>query len=160
MSNGPIAPNTYAVLQAIRGFMAESTLVNGSPAYQNVIIGGLKDYVDTMPVGVVYPVSGTVERYTLGRSAKIQDIPHVLIGSVVPYLNASTAMQQLCNIRDTMIFQFAQTATLNMAGPVIINVMPNSEKWSFFKLNGGPVQGHQFLLSVKYQYTLPNGPQP
>jgi hypothetical protein len=58
------------------------------------------------------------------------------------------------------MFQFAQTATLDMAGPVIINVMPNSEKWYFFDLNGQPVQGHQFLLSVKYQYTLPNGPQP
>jgi hypothetical protein len=140
--------------------MAVSTLANGSPAYSNVIIGGLKDYTDSMPVGVIYPISGTVERYTMGRSAKIHDIPHILIGSVVPYTVASTAMQQLCDIRDAMIFQFAQTATLDMAGPVIINVMPNSEKWSFFKLNGGPVQGHQFTLSVKYQWTLPQGPQP
>jgi hypothetical protein len=160
MSNGPIAPNTYGILQAIQGFMQVSTLANGSPAYSNVIIGGLKDYTDAMPVGVIYPMNGSVERYTMGRDAKIQDIPHVLIGSVVPYTVAATAMQQLCSIRDAMIFQFAQTATLDMSGPVIIKVVPNSEKWSFFDLNGTPVQGHQFLLYVKYQYTLPQGPQP
>ena len=160
MPNGPTAPSTYAILQAIQGFMQNATLANGSPAYLNTIIGGLKDYTDVLPVGVIFPTQGTVERYTLGRSAKIHDIPHVLIGSVVPYTVAATAMEQLCDIRDAMIFQFAQTATLNMAGPIIINVVPNSEKWSFFTLNGTPVQGHQFLLSVKYQYTLPNGPQP
>jgi hypothetical protein len=157
MTNGPTAPNTYGVLQSIQGFMQDA-LVNGLPAYQNIVIGGLKDYTDALPVGVVYPTSGSVERYTLGRSAKIHDIPHILIGSVVSYTNAATAMQQLCNIRDAVTFQFAQTATLNMAGPVIINVVPNSEKWSFFTLNGQPVQAHEFTLSVKYQYTLPSGP--
>lgn len=160
MSNGPTGPSTYAILQAIQGFMQVATLANGSPAYANVIIGGLKDYTDVMPVGVVFPVQGTVERYTLGRPAKIHDIPDVMVGTAVPYANASTAMQQLCNIRDAMIFQFAQTATLNMPGPIIVNVVPNSEKWSFFDLNGTPVQSHEFRLSVKYQYTLPNGPQP
>lgn len=140
--------------------MQVAALANGQPAYANVIIGGLKDYTDVLPVGVVFPTQGTVERYTMGRSAKIHDIPHIMIGSAVPYTNASASMQQLCGIRDTMIYQFAQTATLNMAGPVIINVVPNSEKWSFFDLNGTPVQSHEFLLSVKYQYTLQNGPQP
>ncbi len=159
MPNGPIAPNTYGILQAIQTIM-QSAQVNGSPAYSNVIIGGLKDYTDLLPVGTSLPVNGTSERYTLGRSAKIHDIPHIAIGSVVSYTNASIAMQQICAIRDAVMFLFMQSATLNMSGPIIINVVPNSEKWPFFKLNGQPVQGHEFLLSVKYQYTLPSGPQP
>lgn len=160
MPNGPIYPDTYGILQHIQTIMQSATLANGQPAYSNVIIGGLKDYTDLLPVGTSLPVNGSSERYTLGRSAKIHDIPHIAVGSVVSYANASTAMQQICAIRDAVVFLFMQSATLNMSGPIIINVVPNSEKWPFFKLNGQPVQGHEFLLSVKFQYTLPNGPQP
>jgi hypothetical protein len=160
MTSGPTGPNTYGILQSVQALMQAAVLANAQPAYANTIIGGLKDYTDALPVGVCFPVSGSADRYTLGRSAKIHDIPHIMVGSVVSYANAATAMQQLCQIRDAVTFQFTQSATLNMTGPIIVNVVSGSEKWTFFDLNGSPVQGHEFLLSVKYQYTLPNGPQP
>src|SRR5580765_4888046 len=100
MSNGPTSPNTYSILQAIQAIMQTAVLSNGQPAYANTVIGGLKDYVDVMPVGTSLPVNGSSERYTLGRSAKIHDIPHIAVGSVVSYANASIAMQQICAIRD------------------------------------------------------------
>lgn len=154
----PTQGNTYGILEHVQALM-QAASINDQPAYSNTIIGGLKDYTDTLPVGVCFPVSGSADRYTLGRAAKIHDIPRILVGSVVSYANAQTAMQQLCNIRDAVTFQFTQSATLNMAGPIIVNIVPNSEKWRFFVLNGQPVQGHEFLVSVKFEYTLPSGPQ-
>lgn len=156
----PSQGNTYGILQHVQALMQAATLTDGSAAYANTVIGGLKDYTDVLPVGTCFPIAGSADRYTLGRSAKIHDIPQILVGSVVSYVNASTAMQQLCNIRDAVTFQFTQSATLNMSGPIIVNIVSNSEKWSFFTLNGTPVQGHEFLVSVRFEYTLPNGPQP
>ncbi|GCE14200.1 hypothetical protein [Tengunoibacter tsumagoiensis] len=155
----PTSPNTYAVATAIKAIMAGAT-VNGSPAYANTIIGGLKDYTDAMPVGVVMAVAGSVERYTLGRSAKIHDKPHFNIASVVPYASASSAEQQLYAIRDAVTFLFAQSATLSVAGPVIVNMVPGSERYSFPTINGNNCRAHEFLLEITYEYFLPNGPQP
>lgn len=155
----PTQGNTYGLATAIKGYM-QSTQANGGNAYANVIIGGLKDYTDALPVGVVFPLGGTAKRYTLGRSAKIHDELRFNVASVVSYVTASTAEQQICNIRDAVTFQFMQTATLNTAGPIIINIVPNSERWSFFKMNGSPMRSHEFQLLVTYEYTLPNGPQP
>lgn len=155
----PTSPATYAVAQSIQAIM-QSAQVNASPAYANVIIGGLKDYTDAMPVGVIMAMQGGVERYTLGRSAKIHDRTHFNIASVVSYTVASTAEQQIYAIRDAVTFLFSQSATLNMAGPIIIKVVPNSERWSFPKINGNITRAHEFLLEVLYEYTLPQGPQP
>ena len=155
----PTSANTTAIAQAIQTIM-QSAQVNAQPAYSNVIIGGLKDYVDAMPVGVIMPVKGSLERYTLGRSAKIHDKPQFNIASVVPYTNAATAELQLYAIRDAVTFLFAQSATLNIAGPVIINVPPNAERWSFPTINGNKMRAHEFTLFVTYEYTLPQGPQP
>ena len=90
----PTQGNTYGIAQAIQGFM-QSIRISGQPAYANTIIGGLKDYTDALPVGVVFPTSGTTERYTLGRSAKIHDRLRFHIASVVSYTSASTAEQQI-----------------------------------------------------------------
>lgn len=155
----PTSGNTYGIAQSIATFM-QTAQVNGQPAYANVIIGGLKDCVDALPVGVVFPQSGSTERYTLGRSAKIHDRLRFNIASVVSYVTAATAEPQICAIRDAVTFLFAETATLNMNGPIIINVVPNSERWSFFKMNGAPMRAHEFQLEVLYEYTLPQGPQP
>jgi hypothetical protein len=155
----PTSANTYAVAQAIQSILA-SAQVNGQPAYANTIIGGLKDYTDAMPVGVVFAVKGSVERYTLGRSAKIHDKPQFNIASVVSYTNAAIAEKQIYAIRDAVTFLFSQSATLNIQGPVIINVVPESERYSFLTINGSKCRVHEFLLEVTYEYTLPNGPQP
>lgn len=157
----PNTGNTYGIATAIKTIMANALLIGTStPAYANVIIGGLKDYTDVMPVGVVMALRGSVERYTLGRAAKIHDVTQFDIASVVPYANAATAEQSIYAIRDTVTFLFSQSATLNMNGPVIIKVVPNSEHWSFPTINGAKTRCHEFLLEVKYEYTLPNGPQP
>jgi|SRR5579859_1090980 len=155
----PISPNTSAIAGAIQKIMQGAT-VNGQPAYANTIIGGLKDYTDAMPVGVILITRGSSERYTLGRSAKIHDKPQFSIASVVAYTNASQAEQQLYAIRDAVIFLFMQSATLNIAGPVIINVPKDSERWSFPTINGNKCRAHEFPLQVTYEYTLPFGPQP
>ena len=138
----------------------QSAMVGSNPAYSNVIIGGLKDYTDAMPVGVIIPIKGSLERYTLGRSAKIHDKPQFNIASVVPYTNAAVAELQLYAIRDAVTFLFMQSATLAIAGPVIINVPANGEHWSFPTINGNKMRAHEFTLQVTYEYTLPNGPQP
>lgn len=155
----PISPDTPAIAQAIKAIMQSAT-VGSNPAYANVIVGGLKDYTDAMPVGVVMPVKGSLERYTLGRSAKIHDKPQFNIASVVPYTNAETAELQLYAIRDAVTFLFMQSATLNIAGPVIITVPANGERWSFLSINGNRMRAHEFTLQVVYEYTLPQGPQP
>lgn len=155
----PTSANTTAIATAIQSIM-QSAQVNGQPAYNNVIIGGLKDYVDSMPVGVVFPIKGSLERYTFGRSAKIHDKPLFNIASVVSYTNAEQADLQLYAIRDAVTFAFMQSATLNIAGPVIINVPANGERWSFPTINGNKCRAHEFTLLVTYEYTLPLGPQP
>lgn len=155
----PTSPDTTAIAQAIQTIMKSAT-VNGSPAYANTIIGGLKDYTDELPVGVVFPIKGSTERYVLGRSAKIHDKPQFNIASVVSYTNAEQADLQLYAIRDAVVFLFMQSATLNIAGPVVINVPSNAERWSFPTINGNKCRAHEFTLLVTYEYTLPLGPQP
>lgn len=155
----PTSPNTYGIAQSIQTIM-QGTKVSGQPAYANVIIGGVKDYTDITPLGAIAAVSGSVERYTLGRAAKIHDKTRFNIASVVSYTNAATAEQQIYGIRDAVTFQFAQSAQLNMQGPVIINVVPSSERWSYLTVNGIKWRVHEFRLEVIYEYTLPQGPQP
>lgn len=155
----PTQGNTYGIAQKIQTIM-QGAQVNSQPAYSNVIIGGLKDYTDAMPVGVIMAVRGSTDRYTLGRAAKIHDVPQFYIGSVISYNNAAQAEQQIYGIRDAVTFLFAQSATLNMQGPIIVNIVPGSERYSFPTINGAKCRAHEFLLEVKYEYTLPQGPQP
>lgn len=155
----PTSGNTYGIAQSIQTIMTGAQVGN-APAYANVIIGGLKDYTDALPVGVIMALRGSVERYTMGRSAKIHDRLQFNIASVVSYTNAALAEQAIYAIRDAVTFLFSQSATLNMAGPIIIKVVPNSERWSFPTINGNKCRAHEFFLEVLYEYTLPNGPQP
>lgn len=155
----PTSPATSTLASAIQAIM-QSAQINSQPAYANIIIGGLKDYTDVMPVGVILIEHGSSERYTLGRSAKIHDKPRFTIASVVPYTSASTAEQQLYAIRDAVTFLFQQSATLNTPGVIISNVLKDSEIWSFPTINGNKCRAHEFTLQVVYEYTLPLGPQP
>lgn len=155
----PIAPATSTIANAIKAIMV-GALVGADPAYANVIIGGLKDYVDAMPVGVIILTRGSSKRFTLGRSAKIHDILEFNIASVVPYTVAATAEQQLFAIRDSVVFLFMQSATLTTPGVIISNVANDSERWSFPQINGNKMRAHEFVLQVTYEYTLPLGPQP
>jgi hypothetical protein len=132
--------------------------INGQAAYANVILGGLKDYTDAMPVGVIIVTRASSNRYTLGRSAKIHDILDFNIASVVSYTSAQPAEQQLFAIRDTVTFLFAQSAALALPGVIISNVLDNSERWSFPTINGNKTRAHEFTLQVTYEYTLPLGP--
>lgn len=153
------SPATATIASAIQAIM-QSAQVNSLPAYANVIIGGLKDYTDSMPVGVILIEHGSSERYTMGRSAKIHDRPRFTIASVVAYTNAQTAEQQLFAIRDAVTFLFQQSATLNTPGVIISNVLKDSERWSFPTVNGNKCRAHEFVLDITYEYTLPFGPQP
>lgn len=155
----PTSPNTSGVAAAIKAIMVGAQ-VSGQAAYANVIIGGLKDYTDAMPVGVIIATRGSSDRYTLGRAAKIHDRLQFNIASVVPYTNAATAEQQLYAIRDAVTFLFEQSATLNTPGVIISKILADSERWSFPAINGTPCRAHEFLLDVTYEYTLPLGPQP
>ena len=155
----PTSPATATVANAIKAIML-SAQISGQPAYSNVIVGGLKDYTDAMPVGAIIYVGGSSKRYTLGRAAKIHDILRFNVASVVPYLNAATAEQQIFSIRDAMTLLFEQSATLNTPGVIISNIRDDSEKASFPVINGGPCRAHEFVLEVTYEYTLPQGPQP
>jgi hypothetical protein len=155
----PTSPATSTLASAIQTIMQGAT-VNGSPAYANVIIGGLKDYTDSMPVGVVLITKGSSERYTLGRSAKIHDKPKFVIASVVPYTNAEAAEQQLFAIRDAVTFLFQQSATLNTPGVILSGPLQDSERWSFPTINGNKCRACEFTLAVTFEYTLPLGPQP
>lgn len=155
----PTLPATSTLASAIQAIMQSAT-ISGSPAYANTIIGGLKDYVDSMPVGVILITKGSSERYVLGRSAKIHDKPQFVIGSVVPYTNAEQAELQLFAIRDAVTFLFQQSATLNTPGVIISNILKDSEHWSFPTVNGNKTRAHEFTLEITYEYTLPIGPQP
>lgn len=155
----PTAPATATLASAIQAIMQSAT-VNDSPAYANTIIGGLKDYVDSMPVGVILITKGSSERYTFGRSAKIHDKPQFVIGSVVPYTNAEQAELQLFAIRDAVMFLFEQSATLNTPGVILSGPLKDSEHWSFPTINGNKCRACEFTLAVTYEYTLPLGPQP
>lgn len=155
----PISPATSTIATAIQTIMNGAT-INGQPAYANVIIGGLKDYTDAMPVGVILLTKGSTERYTLGRSAKIHDKPQFNIASVVPYTNAQQAEQQLFAIRDSVVFLFEQSAQLRTPGVILSGVLKDSERWSFPTINGNKMRAHEFTLAVTYEYTLPQGPQP
>lgn len=155
----PTSPSTSTLASAIQAIM-QSAQVNGLPAYANTVIGGLKDYVDAMPVGVILITKGSSDRYTLGRSAKIHDKPRFVIASVVNYTNAQAAEQQLYAIRDAVTFLFQQSATLNTPGVIISNVLKDSERWSFPTINGNKCRAHEFVLDITFEYTLPIGPQP
>lgn len=155
----PTTPATATLASAIQTIMQSAT-VNGSAAYNNVVIGGLKDYTDAMPVGAIIITDGSSDRYVLGRSAKIHDRPRFSIASVVPYTNAEQAELQLYAIRDAVTFLFQQSATLNTPGVIISNVLKDSEHWSFETINGNKMRVHVFDLEITYEYTLPIGPQP
>lgn len=157
----PTAPNTFSVAQAIQAIMQSAT-VGGSPAYSQVLIGGLKDYTDLLPVGVIIATRGSVERYTLGRSAKIREKPQFAISSAVNYDVAATAETAIFAIRDAVTFLFAQSLQLGLSGGgVVLNSMvAGSERYDFATINGQKVRYHEFLLEVTYEYTLPLGPQP
>ncbi len=155
----PTSPATSTIASAIKTIM-QSAQVSSAPAYANVVIGGLKDYTDAMPVGAIIISRGSADRYTLGRSAKIHDKPQFTIASVVPYTNAASAEQQLYGIRDAVTSLFVQSATLNTAGVVISKIVSNSERWSFPTINGAKCRAHEFLLEITFEYTLPQGPQP
>lgn len=163
----PSAPNTYTIATAIKNILGTAT-INSSPAYANVIVGGLKDYTDAMPVAVILLASASSDRYSLGRSAKIHDVLRFEISSVIDYSVASTAEQTIASLRDTVTFLFAQSASLGNAGNApsgvpgvnIITIVKNSEKFGFPMINGDVRRSHSFLLEVTYEYTLPLGPQP
>lgn len=155
----PTSPATSTLASAIQTIM-QSAQVNSLPAYANVIIGGLKDYTDSMPAGVILITKGSSDRYVLGRSAKIHDRPRFVIASVVAYTNAEQAELQLYAIRDAVTFLIQQSSTLNTPGVIISNVLKDSERWSFPTINGNKTRAHEFSIDITYEYTLPFGPQP
>ena len=155
----PTFPATLVQANAIKAIM-QTAQINAQPAYANIIIGGLKDYTDAMPVGVVFAERGSSKRYTLGRSAKIHDETQFAIASAVNYDNAAAAEILIYSIRDEVTFLFEQSATLNTPGVIISEIMPDSEHYSFAQINGARCRFHEFLLRVVYEYTLPLGPQP
>lgn len=162
----PTFPSTLVIGQAIQSILVNAT-IGSNPAYANVILGGLKDYTDELPVAVIIAAKASSDRFTMGRSARIHDVLQFEISSVVDYTNALTAEQSIMNLRDTATFLFAQSATLGnpsalmgVPGVNIIRVIPNSERFEFPTINGQRRRSHSFFLEVTYEYTLPNGPQP
>jgi hypothetical protein len=156
----PTRPATYMVAQAIQSILAGAQ-INGANAYANVIVGGLKDYTDALPVGVILISHGSSKRYTLGRSAKIHDELAFEISSVVDYSSAGAAEQSITALRDTATFLLEQSASLGgVPGVIITQILPNSERYNFPTINGQVRRAHSFLYQVTYEYTLPNGPQP
>jgi hypothetical protein len=162
----PTTPSTLVVAQAIQSILQDAK-INNNPAYANVILGGLKNYVGALPVAVILASKGSSDRFTLGRSARIHDELIFEISSVVDYTNAATAETSIMALRDTATFLFAQSATLGnpsallgVPGVIIVNMVKNSERYGFPQINGQVRRSHSFLLEVTYEYTLPNGPQP
>src|SRR5579885_2441950 len=97
------APNTTAVVQQIQTELQVLKLADGiTPAYQTVVIGGVKDYTElALPCGVIIPRHDDSQRHAHGGT--IIEQTDLEIRSVCDYSNAGQAELQVLAIRDALM---------------------------------------------------------
>lgn len=156
----PTAPNTPAVLTAIKGF-CQNLQVNNATFFPsaNVIVGKFKDITNNVPAcEVTLGGKDETKRYSIGsgtlQGGLIDDSQEYLLEVTLDYTNGQTAETQLAQIRDSLTQTFHQTAQLNLAGQVAYSGLTGDGEHGYVLRNGQIYRVYKTRLKVRYEYSV------
>ncbi|HEY7414466.1 MAG TPA: hypothetical protein VH593_04685 [Ktedonobacteraceae bacterium] len=165
------APGTLAILTAV-GDALQSVPFNGvtggpqggpyttgPTSLVRVVSGGLKDYTDSIPLGVVKLLTGPTERHAMG--GVVWNRPMVTVRLAVGMTDAIAAEVNIAAIYDAYVPYFHTHATLGNADEVFHSVIDgNSVRFGYTSVNRIEYRVLEFELQVSQAYAVTGGFQP
>lgn len=149
-------PNTQGVLNQFQTDL-QALQINGQPAFNSVVIGGLKDIKpNVMPLAIIYLISEDSTRFTMGGGSRATQTIRVHVAC--DYTQNQTASQceaQIVAIADALKVYFQQHATADGTIPVAdARAKPSgTATLGFAQLSGMEIaRYYEFDVEVVQQY--------
>lgn len=158
--SGPIAPDTIAVVNSIKGLLVPLLLKDGiTSAYQTVKIGGVKDYtIFPLPCAVILARDDDSVRHEHGGT--IKEPQEFEIRTVCDNTDAEAAELQVFAIRDALMPILQKYAVLpNTVTVYHSQIKPHSAHFSWMWLKPNWYRIHRVTLLVAQYYVIPGGIQ-
>jgi len=158
----PYQPSTLAIAQQIASYLASQTYPLGGNVYTFGSVGINKDLGDLLPpngTNAVSEVIGTADdsqRHAIG--GKMRDTQSFQVLSIVDFTNGPLAEEQIMNIRDAIMPQFAKHVSLEDVGNVLVaKYKQGSGRFTHVIRAAKPYRAHSFELSVLSEWVSSGG---
>ncbi|MBO0796940.1 MAG: hypothetical protein J2P36_39170 [Ktedonobacteraceae bacterium] len=165
----PAAPDTNAVLDACKSAMEGVTFnyTDGSKdlggnyiitqrTLQRVTKGGLKDYTESTPLGVIRLFQGPTERHNFGGRVRNRLLVHLRFA--LSMIDAEAAEVNLAYFNDAFPPYFLQHATLSGAHGVFNSRLDQeSIRMGYVEVQRQEYRVLEMLLEVNQEYQIPGG---